>query len=213
MELYYKNMNIEALEGEIWVPVKDYESLYEVSNLGRVKSVGRTHKVGNKSGIRVREPKIMSQTLNVYGYLIVSLHKEGKLKSSKVARLVCSAFHPNQDNKRTVNHISGNKCDNRVENLEWASDTEQQIHRRDVLKMRGNWYNKKRGTFSDEWKKNISLGKKGSKIDKGRWVLNLENGIYYRNIASAADCIGIKATTLRAMLCSRNRNKTTFIYA
>jgi hypothetical protein len=212
MELYYSNINLESLEGEVWVPVHGYESLYEVSNLGRVKSLGRVHEVGNKGGIRKREAKILSQTLNVYGYLIVSLHKSGKLKSAKVARLVCAAFHPNQENKKTVNHINGNKCDNRVDNLEWATYSEQQIHRRDVLKMRGNWHNKKRGKFSDDWKKNISIGKKGAKIDKGRWVLNIESGIYYRNISAAAFAANLKRSTLNAQLTGQNKNKTSFVY-
>lgn len=213
MELYYKNMNLESLEGEIWLPVKDFEIYYEVSNLGRVKSLGRVHEVGRWGGIRVREAKILIQTKNKYGYLIVSLTKNGKIKSSKVARLVCAAFNENKEDKRTVNHISGNKLDNRKVNLEWATDSEQQIHRRDVLKMNGNWHNKKRPPFSEEWKKRISEGKKGCKGTRGKLVLDLSNGVFYESAREVAQLYKINESGFKAMLNGQNKNKTKFIYA
>ena len=92
---------------------------YEVSNLGRVRSLGN-----DKS----RKTKILSQTENGCKYLKVGLSKNGKVKTFKVHILVAWAWIPNPDNKPTVNHINENKHDNRVENLEWATMSEQQRH-------------------------------------------------------------------------------------
>lgn len=212
MVQYHKNKNLESLEGEIWKPIPDYENFYEVSNLGRVKSLERLVKA-NGNGFWLKKAKIMSQVKDKRGYLCVPLSVNRKIKFSKVYRLVCLAFLENPKNKRTVNHINGIKEDNRLENLEWATDVEQCAHRRDVLKFKGSMYGKKRPPFSQEWKDKISNSKKGTKIDKGRWVIDTQNGVYYRNIRAAAYSIGMKETALRAQLSGENKNKTNFIYA
>lgn len=91
---------------EIWRSVKDYEGLYEVSNLGRVRNC-RTGRV-----LRLWKDK--------YGYLLVGLHKDGVRKHCLVHRLVAQAFLPNPNNLPQVNHKDENKENNRVENLEWC---------------------------------------------------------------------------------------------
>lgn len=212
MELPYKNMSLESLEGEIWMPIPNYENLYSISNLGRIKAHKRTHMVGSHGGIRIREEKMITQCKDKQGYLVFSLYKEGKLKVGKSARIVGTIFVSNPENKRTINHINGIKDDNRVINLEWATDSEQQIHRRDVLKMRGSWHNKKRPPFSKEWKKRISEGKKGRKGPRGKLVLNLLNGIYYESANEVSSMLSIKDTTFRAMLRGQFKNKTNFVY-
>ena len=70
------------------------------------------------------------------GYLAVDMYGKkgsGEKRRAYVHRLVAESFVSNPDNKPTVNHINGDKTDNRVENLEWCSHKEQQLHRRDVL--------------------------------------------------------------------------------
>jgi len=106
-------------EKGMWKPVVGYEGLYEVSDTGQVRSLPRN---GTVSYSRILRPN------NVRGYLQVALQKNGKRKDFKVHRLVADAFIPNPERKRTVNHIDGNKGNNRVENLEWATDSENQLH-------------------------------------------------------------------------------------
>lgn len=108
---------------EIWKSVKGYEGLYEVSNLGRVRSIDRI--VRCNSGINIIKGCILKQYLEKKGYLRVHLCNKQIGKHFLVHRLVAEAFIPNPDNKPTVNHINHDRTDNRVENLEWATFSEQ----------------------------------------------------------------------------------------
>lgn len=109
------------MEQEIWKDIAGYEGLYQVSNLGRVKSVDRIvhHK---NDGPRLYRSKILKPLATVYGYLQVVLSKNGVVRRYSVHRLVATTFIPN-DNlfSTTVNHKNEVKADNRVENLEWMS--------------------------------------------------------------------------------------------
>jgi hypothetical protein len=98
---------------EIWKNIEGYENLYQVSNIGRVKSLG------NGSSNNSKE-RFLKSTKNTCGYLFVILYKEGKGKSHKVHRLVAQAFLPNHNNLPQVNHKDEDKTNNRVENLEWC---------------------------------------------------------------------------------------------
>lgn len=80
----------------------------------------------------------MTPTDNGYGYLIVGLSKNGKRKNFYLHRLVAEAFIPNPENKPEVNHKKGNKYDNRACNLEWVTRSENQIHAKEVLKIKYN---------------------------------------------------------------------------
>lgn len=104
---------------EEWRPIKDFEGLYEVSNLGEVRSLGRCVKA-NKSGTRFVKDRILSKGNSRNGYLSVVLSKDGKHHCVSVHRLVALAFIQNPNNYREVNHKDENKHNNRVENLEWC---------------------------------------------------------------------------------------------
>ncbi len=97
---------------EEWRDIPGYEGLYQVSSLGRIKRNGRLKTFRKDRG----------------GYLTVWLCKDSEQKNFKVHRLVAQAFIPNPENKRTVNHIDGYKHNNVVENLEWATHSENIIH-------------------------------------------------------------------------------------
>jgi len=121
-------MPYEDKEEEIWRDIKGYEGLYQVSNIGRVKSLGRTVTRKNGSKLSIRE-RIMKPSTNHSGYLLVNLYNSrGKMKSFKVHRLVCEAFHKNPENKPCVNHIDENKTNNIASNLEWCTVSENNSH-------------------------------------------------------------------------------------
>ena len=96
---------------EIWRDVVGYEGLYQISSLGRARSLPRYHTRG----------KILKPVLTANGYLRVGFNKNGKCKKLLVHRLVAQAFIENPKNLPQVNHRNENKADNRVENLEWCN--------------------------------------------------------------------------------------------
>lgn len=113
---------------ELWKNIKGYEGLYQVSNMGRVKSLERTSidKRGHKHHTKER---ILKSRPNHKGYLRLTLHNDsGKKKSFFVHRLVCEAFHENTENKPFVNHIDENKTNNIANNLEWCTYAENNNH-------------------------------------------------------------------------------------
>ena len=96
---------------EIWKDIPEYENLYQVSSLGRVKSLNYLH---------TRNEKILKPIKDINGYMKVNLCKENKRKAIKIHRLVCEAFLNNPNNLPQINHKNEIKEDNRVENLEFC---------------------------------------------------------------------------------------------
>jgi hypothetical protein len=101
---------------EVWKDVSGFEGQYQVSNLGNVKSL-----FSNKE-------KLLSPGLDGRGYLKINFCNSGSQKSKKIHRLVALIFVPNPLNKPQVNHINGIKTDNRAENLEWVTNSENMDH-------------------------------------------------------------------------------------
>lgn len=110
---------------EVWKPIDGYEGLYEVSNLGRVRS----YIPPNNSKCSVRNvPLIMKPQMNERGYMVVALIKNKARKVFRIHRLVAFAFVDTIDGKPYVNHIDGNKTNNNASNLEWCTRSENMIH-------------------------------------------------------------------------------------
>lgn len=116
--------NLKDLKNEEWKDIKDFENLYQVSNYGRVKSLVKISKING----RVYPTIIMTCHTNTKKYLEVELCKNGKPHRFRIHRLVAETFIPNPENKPQVNHEDTNKQNNRVDNLSWNTNSENQIH-------------------------------------------------------------------------------------
>lgn len=98
--------------------IVDYRGIYQVSNIGRVRSLDR--EVWNGHGYRIENGRIMTPQKRHHGYLVVPLGSNGKQKIFKVHRLVAGTFIQNPLGLTEVNHKNEISNDNRVENLEWC---------------------------------------------------------------------------------------------
>lgn len=104
---------------EFWKDIKSYEGYYQVSNLGNVKRIYKNGKI-----------KILKPRINHKGYARVTLCRNKKdHKEYCVHRLVGETFIKNTFNKSQINHINGNKTDNKIQNLEWVTPKENCVHR------------------------------------------------------------------------------------
>lgn len=113
---------MEKLFTEVWKPIKGYEGLYEISNLGNVRSLDRHLMFGNRYCLFKGKPKKVYHKSD--GYLKVRLSKNNKGKNYSVHRLVANAFIPNPNNLPCIDHINTIRDDNRVENLRWCTRKE-----------------------------------------------------------------------------------------
>jgi HNH endonuclease/NUMOD4 motif len=118
---------------EIWKPILGFEIRYEVSSFGRVKSLGHTtHDTLGRT--RFRNDVILVPIERSGGYVAVHLgNNTHSRKIYSIHRLVAQTFIPNPNNKNQVNHLDGDKKNNRIENLEWSTCQENHVHSWDTL--------------------------------------------------------------------------------
>ncbi len=115
------------MQEEVWKDIIGYEGVYQVSNLGNVKTLGQ--QVVYSDGRVYNYPEKILKLSNSRGYSSVHLYQNGvRSHGQPVHRLVATAFIPNPENKITVNHKDGNKKNNHIDNLEWASYKENNNH-------------------------------------------------------------------------------------
>ena len=130
------------------------------------------------------------------GYYQISLSNKGESRNLTIHRLVANAYLSNDENKREVNHINGIKTDNRLENLEWATSSENRQHAFDTgLKI----YTERQRTINSEL--------------MSKPVLDTQTGIFYNSAKEASRLLGINKNTLYGYLLGHNPNKTSLIYA
>jgi len=173
------NIFIMENQEEIWKDVVGYEGHYQVSNLGNVRSLKRNNS------------KLLKARLNHNNYCIVRLYKDNDWRQFRVHRLMAMAFISNPLNKPQVNHINGVKTDNRLENLEWCTNSENQIH---AYANGLNVMTEKRIKEN-----NIRLAKYNelNKAHNCVQIINKDTKEIYLSIKEASIKTGIKAGTIR----------------
>ena len=157
---------------EEWKPIEGYEGLYEVSNLGRVKSIERN--VPFRGSSITMHGKVLKPYANENGYCFVVLYQNTRQKRHKIHRLVAETFIPNPEKKKCINHVDGNKKNNRVDNLEWCTHSENNKHAHDngLIKPK----NIAKGLWNpDNANKNNTSGRKGVCYDKRKkkWMAQI----------------------------------------
>lgn len=116
---------------EEWRDIVGYEGIYQVSNIGRVKSLERVRCHGKKYKEKIKCGHLIN------GYVVVMLFKNGKHKHCKVHRLVAEAFIPNPKNKPCIDHIDTNRANNKVGNLRWVTYRENYYNPLSLKAQRG----------------------------------------------------------------------------
>ena len=180
---------------EIWKDIEGYEGIYQVSNLGRVRSLDRIVPAacalskGNQVVNYLRKGKILTDYWSgpkSCRYKSVALSKDDKPKNFRVHRLVARAFVQNPNNKPEVNHIDEDKSNNRADNLEWVTRIENERHGTKI----------KRGVLNRDRKAVEALDEYGNVVGT------------YDCITDAAKGIGISISTIW-QVCNKIRNCKT----
>lgn len=177
---------------EIWMPVNGYEKYYEVSNFGNVKSKDRTTTYIHRGTPTTRtfKGKTMMPQKSKDGYLYIQMNG-AELKTVKIHRLVAEHFIFNPDNKPCVNHLDGNKENNRISNLEWVTHSENTRHAYDT---------------------GLKIAIKGKHHYKSKRVMNTKTKEIFGHLREAADKTGLKYSTLAGYLNGLRKNKTDLVY-
>jgi hypothetical protein len=178
---------------EIWKDIIDYEGIYQISNLGRVKSLERTVFVNRKKGayFLTYKEKIMKNFCDSYGYFMIALMKDGKKKTKKIHKLVAIAFlgHTPCGYNEVVDHINNNHKDNRVENLRLVTARENTYKDKPIGKYTSNYKGVYYDKSQNKWIARINikfesfnLGSFKNEIDaRDKYLLalnNINNGLH-----------------------------------
>lgn len=190
---------------EVWYDMPRYEGVYQYSNTLKIRSVNHwaDSKKRNKKLMKGRELKVH---LSPNRYASVHLSKDGKVEHLLLHKFFATQFIPNPHNKKYVNHKNGNKHDYTLDNLEFATKSEDVQHAYDTglrKQKRGAdcaLYGKKRPEIT------------GQNSRKAKWVMNKSTGIFYESCVEAAMVHGILSRNLSRYLSGTRTNKTDLIY-
>lgn len=183
---------------EIWYDIKGCEGMYQYSNKFRFRRLHRTINWNYGTTREIKE-KILVPRLTTSGYPCVSLAINYKYKQIYVHKFFAEIYIPNPENKPLVNHRNGNKLDYSLNNLEWATDSEdrEHAHRTGLIKP-------KKGEKSPMFR--------GSKVTRAKTILNLQTGIFYNSLVEAAESERLKYKQLSKMMIGNRKNRTSFVY-
>lgn len=180
---------------EIWKPIDGFEGRYEVSNLGRVRSL--TDNKGNKR-IKVRRLQLAKS-----GYLYLNLWAKSKMYVRKPHRLVAEAFLDKPEGAQCVNHKNGDKTDNRAENLEWCTYSQNTRHAIETGLIEANLAD--RLDMTGKHGKEHPSSKPVEQYDlDGNFIAEYESGV------EAANALGFRASNIQR--CAAGRRKTAHGY-
>ena len=165
------------MEEEVYKSVPNYEGYYEISNYGQVRGVERIISTPHQQ--RKLKSMVLKQRINRYGYLIIDLSKSSVSKTFEVHRLIALTFLPQQEGRNCVNHMDADKLNNNVENLEWVTPRENNLH-----------------------------AIKHGLVSSCKRVINICTGIAYNSISEAAIETEIPYSKLKRIFCRGQENDT-----
>lgn len=186
---------------EIWKDIEGWEGLYQVSNLGRVKSLPRITQFGNR--IKHTGELILSTPIGKRGYKVVVLYKNNKQYTFTLHRLIAKSFIPNPTNLPCIDHINTIRTDNRIDNLRWVS------HRQNNNNELTKKHNKE--AMVKAW----SQGKFNARADNitfqcvAQYTLGGELVRQYSSIKEAGEATGICRASISCVCRGTNPNRHT----
>ncbi len=180
--------------GELWVPIKGFENLYLISSNGRVKSLPKYVNIFNGFKRKTKE-KILKNQICLRGYETIILRKDKIYKSFKIHRLVGEYFVDNCNGYNEINHLDGNKLNNKFDNLEWCNRSMNLLHA----------YKTGLRKISDDNKLKLLESKQ-------RKVICTKTNRIYNSIKEAASSINMNKGTLNCKLLGRRKNETFLKY-
>ena len=190
---------------EIWKDIEGYEGYYQVSNMGRVKSLERKCKC-RSNGIKTIQSKILKPGV-VKGYLRVNLRRNNKTKQYQIHRLVAITFLPNENNYPFVNHKDENPSNNRVDNLEWCTpkyNVNYGTARERLSKaLKGKHSGEKHPMYGKQHKEE---SKKKMSERKNKPVICITTGEVFKSVKEASEITGINLGNISE--CCRGNYKT-----
>lgn len=188
---------MENLFNEVWRPIKGYEGMYEVSNLGNVRSLDRYVMLGNHGNqYCLLKGKPMKPYPNSRGYVKTELWKNGQRKCYFIHRLVAEAFIPNPSNLPCIDHINTIKDDNKVENLRWCNAEENMANPLTRERLREKITSEKFEKVNATRAANIAKRPYDYIMGVGR------NGepLYFRSVKEAAEYLCVSPNTLYSIM-------------
>lgn len=181
------------MNNEIWKDIVGYEGLYQVSDMGRVRSLDR--KCWNGSGWFIKKGRVLKPRFTKNGYCRVHLRVDNKAVDRYIHRLVAEAFIPNLDNKPYIDHINTIKTDNRVENLRWATPEENMANPITKEKMCKNSENRRGKTINNKVVYQLLNGE----------IINI-----FESISDASKHIGVDSSLLGKIIKGKANNYTGY---
>lgn len=189
---------------EIWKDIDDFSGWYQISSLGRVKSVGRY--IRTKTRQLYLKEKILTPYLNSNGYYRITLSKNGKETKKYIHQLVASAFVNNPFNKPHVNHINNIHTDNSVSNLEWVTHGENIKHYWDNFEVKGH-----RETIGMMGKKVLDENRKRNIVNQID-PITLKIIATYPSVLEAERKTGIENSTIHRVIHGQRNNAGGYIW-